>query len=405
MSLLFAIWSTVGFVAEVPSGALADRFSRRGALVVSGLAQAVGFGVWIALPGFAGFAAGFVLWGLGGTLASGAFEALLYDGLAAVHAEEHYGRINGRAVAAGLVAQVPAALGATVLFTAGGYAAAGWVSVGLCVAAAALATRFPEPPRTLDDEDGPGYLATLRAGTREAAASPAVRAAVVAVALLTGLDALEEYFGIVAVDRGVPTALVPLATLAIPLAGAAGAALGGAANRLPAAALAGTFALGLVMLGVAGIGAHPAGLVAVTAFYGLYRMVSVRRRPPPGPDRRVRPGHGDLGGRARHRDRVLRGLRNVGARRARSDRRSVAGGRRGAAVAARHRHGRAGGRFRLTGSVAGPQPRTPPPAHIRTGRRRSGARRPSGRIGQESPRGGGEVAGVLHPAQLARGVH
>ena len=175
MSLLFAIWSTVGFVAEVPSGALADRFSRRGALVVSGLAQAVGFGVWIALPGFAGFAAGFVLWGLGGTLASGAFEALLYDGLAAVDAEEHYARINGRAVAAGLVAQVPAALGATVLFTAGGYAAAGWVSVGLCVAAA----------------------------------------------------------------------------------------------------LAGTFALGLVMLGVAGIGAHPAGLVAVTAFYGLYRMVSV----------------------------------------------------------------------------------------------------------------------------------
>lgn len=275
MSLLFAIWSTVGFVAEVPSGALADRFSRRGALVVSGLAQAVGFGVWIALPGFAGFAAGFVLWGLGGTLASGAFEALLYDGLAAVHAEEHYARINGRAVAAGLLAQIPAALGATVLFAAGGYAAAGWVSVGLCVAAAALATRFPEPPRTLDDEDGPGYLATLRAGTREAAASPAVRAAVVAVALLTGLDALEEYFGIVAVDWGVPTALVPLATLAIPLAGAAGAALGGAANRLPAAALAGTFALGLVMLGAAGIGAHPAGLVAVTAFYGLYRMVSV----------------------------------------------------------------------------------------------------------------------------------
>jgi MFS family permease len=275
VSLLFAIWSTVGFVAEIPSGALADRYSRRRALVVSALAQALGFGVWIALPGFAGFAAGFVLWGLGGTLASGAFEALLYDGLAAVDAEEHYARINGRAVAAGLVAQVPAALGATLLFTAGGYAAAGWVSVGLCIGAAALAARFPEPPRTLDDEDGPGYLATLRAGTREAAASPAVRAAVVAVALLTGLDALEEYFGIVAVDWGVPTALVPLATLAIPLAGAAGAALGGAANRLPPAALAGTFALGLVMLGAAGIAAHPAGLVAVTAFYGLYRMVAV----------------------------------------------------------------------------------------------------------------------------------
>ncbi|MGQ0574476.1 MAG: MFS transporter [Pseudonocardia sp.] len=284
VSLLFAIWSGVGFVAEVPSGALADRYSRRAALVASGVAQAVGFGVWMALPGFAGFAAGFVLWGLGGTLASGAFEALLYDGLADAGAADQYARVNGWAVAAGLVAQVPVAVAATLLFTAGGYAAAGWVSVGLCLAAAALATRFPEPPRTgsggddsddSDDEGGPGYLATLRAGLAEAAGSPGVRAAVVAVAALTGLDALEEYFGIVALDWGVPTALVPLATLAIPLAGAAGAALGGAANRLPAGALAATFAFGLVLLGAAGLVAHPAGLVAVTAFYGLYRTVTV----------------------------------------------------------------------------------------------------------------------------------
>lgn len=275
MSLLFAIWSAVGFVAEVPSGALADRFSRRGALALSGVAQAVGFALWVTLPGFTGFAVGFVLWGLGGTLASGAFEALLYDGLADVGAEEHYARISGRAVAAGLVAQVPAAFGATVLFTVGGYAAAGWVSVGLCLGAAALATRFPEPPRTAVDEAGPGYLATLRAGVREAAASPTVRAALVAVALLTGLDALEEYFGILAVDWGVPTALVPLATLAIPLAGAVGAALGGRAYRLPAPVLAGLFGLGLAGLAAAGIAAHPAGLVAVTAFYGLYRTVVV----------------------------------------------------------------------------------------------------------------------------------
>lgn len=242
---------------------------------MSGVLQAVGFGLWILLPGFAGFAVGFVLWGLGGTLASGAFEALLYDGLADVGAEEHYALVSGRATAAGLVGQVPAAAGATLLFTAGGYALAGWVSVGLCLVAALLATRFPEPARAATDDDGPGYLATLRAGVVEASSSPGVRAAVVAVAALTGLDALEEYFGIVALDWGVPTALVPLATVAIPLAGAAGAALGGLANRLPAGALAGLLALSLVLLGGAGVVAHPAGLVAVTAFYGVYRMVAV----------------------------------------------------------------------------------------------------------------------------------
>ncbi|MGE3289257.1 MAG: MFS transporter [Pseudonocardia sp.] len=276
VSALFAIWSGVGFVAEIPTGALADRFSRRASLAVAGVVQAAGFAVWMTLPGFAGFAVGFVLWGLGGTLVSGAFEALVYDGLADVGAEQHYATVNGWASAAGMLGQLPAAAAATVLYTVGGYAAAGWVSVALCLGAAVLATRFPEPPRAPDDESaGPGYLATLRAGVSEAATSPGVRAAAVAVALLTGLDALEEYFGILAGQWGVPTALVPLATVAIPLAGAAGAALGGLANRLPTAVLAAVLAGGMVLLGGAGIVAHPAGLVALTAFYGVYRAAVV----------------------------------------------------------------------------------------------------------------------------------
>lgn len=274
VSALFAIWSAVGFLAEIPTGALADRFSRRASLAAAGVVQAAGFAVWMALPGFAGFSAGFVLWGLGGTLVSGAFEALLYDGLADAGAAERYATVSGWTSAAGMLGQLPAAAGATLLYTVGGYAAAGWVSVALCLAAAVLATRFPEPPRTAD-EQGAGYLATLRAGVTEAAANPGVRAAVVAVALLTGLDALEEYFGILAQEWGVATALVPLATVAIPLAGAAGAALGGLANRLRPATLALLLAAGLTLLGAAGIVAHPAGLVAVTAFYGVYRAAVV----------------------------------------------------------------------------------------------------------------------------------
>jgi len=280
VSLLFAIWSGVGFAAEVPTGALADRFSRRAVLVAAGVLQALGFATWLACPGFAGYAAGFVLWGLSGALASGASQALLHDGLADVGAEEHYARVSGWVGAAGLAAQVPAALGATLLFGAGGYALVGWVSVGLCLAAAGLATRFPQPPRHTDgdtggDTDGPGYLATLRAGISEAGRGPGLRAALLAVAALSGLDALEEYFGVLAGQRGVATALVPVATLAIPLAGAVGAALGGRADQLPDRALAGLLAASLVLLGVAGLTAGPATLAAVAVFYGGYRAVVV----------------------------------------------------------------------------------------------------------------------------------
>lgn len=72
ISALFVVWAGIAIAAEVPSGVLADRFSRRGCLVAAGLFQAAGFAVWAVLPQFAGFAVGFVLWGLGGALVSGA---------------------------------------------------------------------------------------------------------------------------------------------------------------------------------------------------------------------------------------------------------------------------------------------------------------------------------------------
>src|SRR5687767_13885127 len=86
ISGLFLIWSAVGITAEVPLGALADRCSRRSSMVAGALFQGLGYVLWASLPGFAGFAAGFVLWGVGGALVSGAQEALLYDGLVAAGA-------------------------------------------------------------------------------------------------------------------------------------------------------------------------------------------------------------------------------------------------------------------------------------------------------------------------------
>jgi MFS family permease len=276
ISVLFAIWSGVAMLVEVPSGGLADRFGRRNALVAAGLLQAAGYAVWTGWPTFPGFAAGFVLWGVGGALVSGAREALLFDGLAAVGAEAEYARINGWVQAAWLVAGLPAAAAATVLYAAGGFEPVGWVSVGVCVAASVLATRLPEPARTGDDPaDELGYLATLRAGVTEASARPGVRAALLAAALVGGFDALEEYFPLITEGLGVPTVAVPLAMLPISVAGALGAALGGPANRLRAGALAALLGAGMLLLGAAGSIGHPAGLAAVVLFYGSYQATLV----------------------------------------------------------------------------------------------------------------------------------
>ncbi len=274
ISALFAVWSAVGLLAEVPSGALADRFSRRSCLVAAGILQAAAYVVWMLLPGFAGFALGFALWGFGGSLVSGAKEALLYDGLDAAGAPGHYGRVAGWVAAMELVAQVPAALAATWLFAVGGFSLAGWVSVGICLAGAGVAATLPEPPRG-DAHDEAGYLATLRAGLADAARAPGVRPVLLAAAVLGGYDAVEEYFPLLLEGWGIAPAVIPLVAVPIVLGGTAGAALGGVAARLPAWVQAVLLAAAMVLLGGAGVGGPAAGVAAVAAFYGGYRAMLV----------------------------------------------------------------------------------------------------------------------------------
>ena len=274
-------------MVEVPLGAVADRFSRRGALVAAAVLQAAGYVLWITVPGYRGFAAGFAVWALGGSFGSGALEALLYDGMAAGGAEEHYPRVYSRITAVGLLSQVPAAVAATVLFATGGYDLVGWTSVGCCLAAAAVASRLPDArpapaaqERGSDGPDrepdaGPGYYAVLRSGLTEAARHPAVRAAVVAVAVLGSLDGLEEYFPLLAQDWGVPTSLVPLAVLGIPLVGAVGAALGGVASRLRPRTLTLLLTAAVVVFAAAGVLRRPVGVAGIAIAYGLYQLVLV----------------------------------------------------------------------------------------------------------------------------------
>ncbi|MFI6095491.1 MFS transporter [Lentzea sp. NPDC051213] len=266
ITVLLAIWSTTAVVAEVPSGAIADRFSRRGCLVASGVLQAFAYAAWVVFPSFWGFALGFVLWGLGGALESGAFEALVYDCLAANGDEDQYVALNARVDTVELIAQVPVAVVATALFSWGGYPLAGWVSVAMCLASSVVALRFPEPPRGSGDEHA-GYFATLLTGLREAIP---IRRAVIAVALVYAIDAFEEYFTLLAQDWHVPTLWVPMATIGLPLLGAAGASLAG---RLRWRGWV-LFLAGLVLIAAAVL-AVPLALVLVGVYYGLYRFVLV----------------------------------------------------------------------------------------------------------------------------------
>lgn len=273
ISTLFAVWSTVALVAEAPSGALADRFSRRGSLAAAGVLQAGAYACWVVAPTFVGFALGFALWGLGGSFVSGAQEALAYDTLAEQGAEDSLDALIGRLRALALVAQVPATGAAALLVGVGGYAAAGWASVAVCLLAAGLALRLREPARSGPADDDAGYWRALRDGLGEVRGRPRVRAAVLALALVGGLDAIEEYHGLLAGDRGVPDTLVPPVVLAVTLAGAAGACAGGRSVRVGSGAL--LLALSAGGLGLAGVLPGWPALALLALSYAGYQAVLV----------------------------------------------------------------------------------------------------------------------------------
>ena len=271
ISLLFLVWSATAVLLEVPSGALADRFTPRATLVAAGFVRALGYGLWILTPGFAGFAAGFALWGVAGSLESGAFQSLLYSGLQRHGAADRYPSVLGRSVAVAGVVEVGATLAAAPLLVVGGTALVGWVSIAVCLMGSAVAAGFPR--MTADGAGGPdeeqaGYMALLRSGVREAWHHAAVRRLVIILALVTGVTAVDEYVPLLARAADIPDPWIPVVLAGLPLAAAAGNALAGAAARRRAAVVAVPLALatGLVVLTAA------AGSPALLPVLGIWYM-------------------------------------------------------------------------------------------------------------------------------------
>ena len=320
--MLFALWSITAFVAEVPTGALADRWSRRGSLILAGCLQAAAFAVWTGAPGFGAFAVGFVVWGIGGALMSGASEALVYDGLAAVAAPTVYVRVHGWMTSAELLVQVPTALLASGLFAARRLPARGLGERRLLPGRRAA--------RRCASRRRPARRTTRTPPARCGRASPprcAVRACCCSCWPWRSSAAwtrVEEYFPVLAADRGVPVTAVPVAILVIALAGAAGAALGGRAGRLPDRALPALLVVAAALLGLAR--RPPDGGVARrrgAVLRDLPRRARGRRGAAAGPHHRPLPRDPHLGGGRGHRNGGAAGVRGLGGRwRGRGRRRS-----------------------------------------------------------------------------------
>jgi MFS family permease len=195
LSALFIVWSGSALVFEVPSGVLADRYSRKRLLAASGLVKGSVFVVWWFAPNFWGYLSGFIVWGFGSSLVSGTSESFLFDTLKQRGQTDAFARIYGR----GLMAN---SLGVATALAGGGYAArAGYalplVASALMPMAASLivALTFVEPPRSAALSQ-PRFTGTLAAGLKEVRGNRTMlRIVAMFATLVTAYGVLDEYVG------------------------------------------------------------------------------------------------------------------------------------------------------------------------------------------------------------------
>lgn len=311
-SALLIGWSLTSIVVEIPSGAWADTFSRKRLLMLAAVMYAGCFAVWTLWQTAAGFAAGFVLWGISGALSSGTFQALAYDELVAIDARDAYPRVIGWGSSLALAAVTAAVLSAAPLMVLGGFAAVGWVSVVIALLQLLVVATLPQTPRVVSATDTAAtgtatgtavgaaggtavdaagaaaktptggarsgdsgafeaWWTTLRQGLSVCRRDVVLRGGVLACGLLMGLLAFDEYFGLVLREHGYPLAVIPLALGVITAAQAVG---GLVAERfvlvsprtlaVVAAVAAATLAVGLLTPGWAAVGCVAAGYGTLT---------------------------------------------------------------------------------------------------------------------------------------------
>jgi len=253
IGVALAAWSLTGVALEIPTGALADRLSRRWLLFAAQVFRGAGFLVWVLFPGFWGYLIGFILWGVKSALVSGTFEALLYDELKAEGRTEDYARAIGHSQTGRFAGLMAAALIASAIAGIGNQALT-LISSASSLVGAASALRLPRAPKAAVAQRR-DYLGMMRRGVGEAVRRPGVLPILLFIALMQSLlAACDDYWQIFGREVGLarPQIALFVAALGAGQAGAAALAHRAPLKRswsLPAWVAAG----GLVLTAAAGI--------------------------------------------------------------------------------------------------------------------------------------------------------
>jgi MFS family permease len=274
ITVCLTAWSITSFVLQVPSGVIADRWSRRHILAWAQLVRGAGFAVWLLYPHFWGFFVGLQLWGIKSAFTTGTSEALLYDELKARGRAPEYARIFGRTRAIQAGGVLLAALGAAVAarFGYGSMVVASLVAVALSTIAAVSLPAAP-PAASAGERD---YLAHLRLGLAASFREPAVLSILVFSAIVLALGAaLEEFWPIFGAKVGLTRSVIAVFVGAQNGIEVLVSLIAYRLSGLPTRGFYAIFAFGGLVLAVAAGLFTPSAMLLLAVYSGLMKLVAV----------------------------------------------------------------------------------------------------------------------------------
>jgi len=212
VSVLFAIWTAAALIFEVPTGLIADRYPRKYVLISGEIINAGAFLIWLFLPTFFGYAAGFVLWGAAYALKSGAYQALVYDELASDGKSHEYTKMMSRIKAAEFSGMLLAFVSAYLLSINGvDYNLLLIVSIVTGIVSAGLLALLPDVKNRQTDAILESQPKLLKRALKTAVQNSRIRIIIAWLAIVAGfIGWYEEYTPLFDSTAGIATQYIPL---------------------------------------------------------------------------------------------------------------------------------------------------------------------------------------------------
>lgn len=145
VGMLTVLTIVLNLTLDIPSGILADKWSRKGMLVVSAFALAICSLLLGSSTGFATYAIGYALYSLYVVCTSGTYQAITYDSLHEDGRSREYSKIMGRAYALFLCGAGMANIASGFIADNFGYRMPFYITVVSCIANVLVMLSLREP--------------------------------------------------------------------------------------------------------------------------------------------------------------------------------------------------------------------------------------------------------------------